>query len=149
MYVRRLISSCLLLGTCLLVGRVSAGPSQRSCGAPKVDEAKVKDTSARVSAFSKAGGRIAPGGPINVYVHIITNGSELANGNLNDAHIESQMQVINARYRQLGYSFELKGIDRTVRACLVMNAGGDRVSDFALVVRTIGAGQCRMAYDGR
>ena len=68
-------------------------------------------------------GRVTAGGVIPVYVHVITNGST---GNVTDAQIAAQIQVLNRNYAGLdyngnpvsgavntGYTFVLAGTDRT------------------------------------
>ena len=55
----------------------------------------------------------ATGGVINVYFHVITDGS---NGNVSDAMIQSQIQVLNNAFATWGWSFNLVSTDRTSNA---------------------------------
>lgn len=50
------------------------------------------------------------GGTINVYFHVISNGSA---GNVSDAMIASQLNVMNAAFGQWGWSFNLVATTRT------------------------------------
>ncbi|MBK6427662.1 MAG: zinc metalloprotease [Blastocatellia bacterium] len=58
------------------------------------------------------------GGTINVYWHVINNGSTLALGNIPDSQITAQMNVLNAAYASTGWSFNLlaANIDRTTNS---------------------------------
>jgi hypothetical protein len=53
------------------------------------------------------------GGTVNVYFHVINNGSGLQNGDLPQSMIDDQMAVQNAAYARTGWSFVLAGVDRT------------------------------------
>jgi hypothetical protein len=56
------------------------------------------------------------GGVINVYFHVINKGSGIANGDVPDAQIRNQMDVLNAAYAGSGWSFNLAATDRTTNA---------------------------------
>ncbi|HQR44452.1 MAG TPA: zinc metalloprotease [Thermoanaerobaculia bacterium] len=56
------------------------------------------------------------GGVVDVYVHVINNGSGLANGDVPDSMIADQMAVLNAAYAPWGWGFQLVGTDRTTNA---------------------------------
>jgi hypothetical protein len=53
------------------------------------------------------------GGVINVYWHVINRGPAPAEGNVPDATIQAQMDVINDAFASTGYWFELVSVDRT------------------------------------
>ncbi len=55
----------------------------------------------------------ATGGTIPVYVHVINAGSSVANGNVSDATIASQLSVLNSAYAGTGWQFSLAATDRT------------------------------------
>jgi len=55
----------------------------------------------------------ATGGHINVYVHVIHNGTQ---GDVLDSQIVTQIGVLNASYSLWGWTFELVSVDRTVNA---------------------------------
>lgn len=59
---------------------------------------------------------LATGGVINVYFHVINNGTGLANGDVPDSMINAQMNVLNAAFAPWGYSFNLVATDRTTNA---------------------------------
>jgi hypothetical protein len=57
------------------------------------------------------GGTVVPGGTIDVYVHVIRSSSGA--GDVTDARISSQMDVLNSAYASTGWSFSLAGTTRT------------------------------------
>lgn len=56
------------------------------------------------------------GGVIDVHWHVINNGTSLANGNLPDSQINSQIAVLNDAYADWGWQFRLISTDRTTNA---------------------------------
>jgi hypothetical protein len=56
------------------------------------------------------------GGTIDVYFHVINNGSGIANGNIPDSQIAAQITVLNAAYASTGWQFQLVATDRTTNA---------------------------------
>ncbi|HWJ08859.1 MAG TPA: zinc metalloprotease [Nocardioides sp.] len=56
------------------------------------------------------------GGVIDVYWHVINNGTSLGSGNIPDSQITSQINVLNAAYAAWGWSFRLVSTDRTTNA---------------------------------
>ena len=56
------------------------------------------------------------GGAINVYWHVINNGSGAAAGNIPDSMIIDQINVLNAAFAPWGYFFSLAGVTRTTNA---------------------------------
>ena len=70
---------------------------------------------ARGLAASPAAAAVT-GGTINVYFHVINKGTGLANGDIPDTQIASQINVLNAAYGPWGWSFNLVSTDRTTNA---------------------------------
>ena len=56
------------------------------------------------------------GGTINVYFHVINNGTGTSNGNIPDSMITAQMNVLNAAYASTGWAFNLIQVDRTTNS---------------------------------
>lgn len=56
------------------------------------------------------------GGTINVYFHVINNGTGIANGDVSDAMITAQMNVLNDAYASTGWSFNLVSVSRTTNS---------------------------------
>jgi hypothetical protein len=64
------------------------------------------------------------GGAINVYAHVINNGTGIANGDVTTQMISDQISVLNAAYASTGWSFNLVSTDRTTNASWYTCAGG-------------------------
>ncbi|MDR7271689.1 hypothetical protein J2X20_004357 [Pelomonas saccharophila] len=96
------------------------------CGAREVDEdeaADIDDVVKRHVAAKRASARLgdlvsaaAQAATIPVYWHVINNGTGIANGNIPDSQITSQINVLNAAYGSYGFSFVLMGTDRTTNS---------------------------------
>lgn len=108
--------------------RTTADASSRGHGhEANVDAAYEREAAllAKGNAQAKAalgkpgGGGGAPavtGGVIDVYWHVINNGTTLAAGNIPDSQINSQIAVLNNAYAAWGWSFRLAATDRTTHA---------------------------------
>jgi hypothetical protein len=107
------------------VGAVVAD-NARGCATPTPSDLEVeavqRELDGRFFAVS------ALGGTINVYFHVITNGST---GNVNDAQIADQIAVLNAAFSPSGFSFVLAGTDRTSNASWY-TAGPDTSAEAAM-----------------
>jgi hypothetical protein len=56
------------------------------------------------------------GGTINVYFHVINNGSGAAQGNISTQMINDQINVLNNAFAPWGWSFNLVSVDRTTNS---------------------------------
>ncbi len=56
------------------------------------------------------------GGIINVYFHVVNQGSGVSNGDITSQMIDSQIDVLNSAYAQYNFSFNLISVDRTTNA---------------------------------
>ena len=102
----------------VVFGGPSAARGGRSCGTDNsraVVEAQEQDRTAKLKQRLAKG--LAPaeatGGVVNVYFHVVTNGTS---GDLSDAQVASQMRVLNNAFGPWGWSFNLAATDRTVNA---------------------------------
>ena len=87
------------------------------CATVSPDAVRAAEIDREVAAILAQGvHEAATGGIINVYVHVINNGSGLANGDVPDLQIQGQIAVLNAAYASTGWSFNLAGVDRTTNA---------------------------------
>lgn len=84
------------------------------CSTPEVDDATRLRVDMEIAGNTKR--KLGPNGTINVYVHVINNGSTVAQGNIPDSMITSQITVLNNAYAAMGYSFTLVSIDRTTNS---------------------------------
>lgn len=95
------------------------------CGARQIDEDEAHEIEAAVERYlaakrasARPGDLVASAAPttVNVYWHVINNGSDLSNGNIPDSQITSQISVLNAAYASYGFSFVLVATDRTTNS---------------------------------
>ncbi|MEZ5307102.1 MAG: hypothetical protein R2684_08155 [Pyrinomonadaceae bacterium] len=56
------------------------------------------------------------GATINVYFHVINQGTSAANGNISDQMINAQIAVLNDAYADFNFNFNLVSTDRTTNA---------------------------------
>ena len=75
------------------------------------------------------------GGLISVYWHVINNGSGVADGNIPDSQITSQINVLNAAYASTGWQFTLVGTDRTTNASWYTSTGGTSETQMKTALR--------------
>jgi uncharacterized protein YcfL len=66
----------------------------------------------RVSAQTRASGSVN----VNVYWHVINNGTGIANGDIPQSQIDAQISVLNAAYASTPFKFTLAGVDRTTNS---------------------------------
>jgi hypothetical protein len=95
--------------------------SERLCGAdhnPERIAAAERDFTSRRAKMAKnpAGAANVVGGTINVYYHVINQGSGIANGDVPLSQIQSQIQILNNAYGTHGWSFTLAGVTRTTNS---------------------------------
>ena len=88
------------------------------CGTKDLDEATARaaDDYARAMFAQVGGSRAAGAAPIQVYWHVINNGTGTANGDIPSSQINDQITVLNDAYAGAGYSFVLAAVDRTTNA---------------------------------
>jgi hypothetical protein len=84
------------------------------------DEEKIakseEDFEARKKAMQSLGISNVTGGVINVYFHVINNGTSVSQGNITTQMINDQMTVLNNAFSPWGWSFNLVSVDRTTNA---------------------------------
>jgi hypothetical protein len=101
------------------------------CGTEKLSDEQIADIERQVAVF-KENQRAAndgfdldvTGGVINVYWHVINNGTSTSQGNISDNQIASQMTVLNNAYRNWGWTFNLVSTDRTTNSSWYTCSGG-------------------------
>jgi hypothetical protein len=105
------------------LGRGNGNSKFNRCGTHDLSDAeRTADETlvARVMGGGRGGGGSTPppvsGGVINVYFHVISQGSGEANGDLSAQTIQSQIDILNAAYMSSGWSFNLVATDRTENA---------------------------------
>lgn len=92
---------------------------ERLCGTdhnPQRIAAAERDFAPRLAALKNNPRSEVTGGAINVYVHVVNQGTGIANGDTTTTMINNQMNVLNAAYGSWGWSFNLVAVDRTTNA---------------------------------
>ncbi len=56
------------------------------------------------------------GGVINVYFHVVNNGTSVANGNISTQMVNDQMTVLNSAFAGWGWAFNLISVSRTTNS---------------------------------
>lgn len=105
----------------------------RICGTdhnPEKIAAAEQDFSSRLEQLRKNGESTesVTGGVINVYWHVIRRGTGTSNGDISDAAIRGQMNVLNAAYAGWGWSFNLITTTRTTNSTWYTNCYGSSES---------------------
>jgi hypothetical protein len=93
--------------------------SGRRCSTRNVDPEEQEFIEAEVQQLLAERERrqsLVSGGTINVYFHVINEGSGIANGEVPNSQINAQISVLNAAYASTGWSFNLVSTDRTTNA---------------------------------
>jgi len=91
-----------------------AALSKIKCQTRQVDPTEIAQIENDRMQFELAKGG-TPGGAtartVNVYFHVINNGAGIANGDIPDSQISSQISVLNKAYASAGISFTVAGIE--------------------------------------
>ncbi|PTL81417.1 zinc metalloprotease [Vitiosangium sp. GDMCC 1.1324] len=90
----------------------------------------------RVKTQARANGSVN----VNVYWHVINNGTTVALGNITDAQIASQISVLNAAYANTPFRFTLVSTDRTTNSTWYTSSGGASEKKMKAALRKGGAG---------
>ncbi|KAH6887847.1 metalloprotease [Coprinopsis sp. MPI-PUGE-AT-0042] len=110
----------------LLASAAAYVNAERTCGAVRSDAemrraAKMfresRPTSLQVSATTSTLQSI------NVHVHVVLAGAAVSQGNITDAQIATQIDVMNAAFAETGLSFNLVNTTRTLDASWFENVG--------------------------
>jgi hypothetical protein len=130
----RIVSKCgrfaMVIGALAFIGCSSntetqePAPTQQAivapCATPEPTEAEQARVQADMEAFRadhKSAFARAPGSVnVNVYFHVINNGTGIANGDISQTMIDSQMAVLNAAYAATPFKFTLVSVDRTTNS---------------------------------
>lgn len=105
------------------VEQQAAAPAGRGCATRELSQAErdvVEATLRETRYATSAVGSIT----VNVYWHVINNGTGIANGDIPQSQIDSQISVLNAAYANTPFRFALAGVDRTTNATWYTSSGG-------------------------
>jgi hypothetical protein len=127
-----LVSSLLTLGVYACADEQVAAPDEavrgngyKVCGTrnPSDLERSTIDNEVKAARQQPGGGTQVTGGSINVYFHIVDDGT---NGKVTDRQINDQLSVLNKAYSKWGWSFVKAGVDRTTNADWFNASSGSR-----------------------
>jgi len=107
--------------------------AQRGCATvdlPLAEQVKIEQ---EVTAHMSGAGLDVTGGVIPVYFHVIT--SSTGAGNVSDAQITNQINVLNAAFSSTGWSFQLVSTDRTANNTWYTATGGAAESQMKNALR--------------
>ncbi|MFP2931935.1 zinc metalloprotease [Pyxidicoccus sp. 3LG] len=118
------------------VNKVRGGSGER-CGTRPLTDAEEQEVKSHLAKYAEriatkkpgTGGGAADvtGGAINVYFHVINQGSGVSNGDLTAQMIADQMTVLNNAYAAWGWSFNLVQTTRTTNSTWYNNCGDTTV----------------------
>jgi hypothetical protein len=109
-------------------GLSKAKPAGERCGTRPLTDEEEQQVKTHLSKFAEASAQLKPGGggtgggatvtggTINVYFHVINQGSGVSNGDLTSTMITNQMNVLNDAYRAWGWQFNLVATTRTTNS---------------------------------
>jgi len=99
---------------------------QRNMSADEADAVQAEADRAAIAGVGTLAVRNFP-----VYVHVINKGTGIANGDVPDSQIASQISVLNAGFASMGFSFTLISTDRTTNATWYTLAPGNTAESAA------------------
>lgn len=139
-----LLAAAVVVGCVLGTGVASAAPKVKV-----TDDTKTplnNGTLSRVQKTIDAAGTPVAGGNIDVYVHVINNGTGIANGDVPDSMIANQIAVLNDAFASQGWTFTLVHTDRTTNASWYTMGIGSSVETQAKTALRIGGSRALNIY---
>lgn len=109
-----------LLMAVFMVGLMGTGVASAAPKVKFIEDTKTPLNNGRLDRVQNTLDAAPPptstGGVIDVYVHVINNGTGIANGNVPDSMIAAQIAVLNNAFAPHGWTFNLVSTDRTTNA---------------------------------
>ena len=112
----------------------------RGCATQELSDAEKTAVQQALEGSTRAQARAAGSVNVNVYWHVINNGTGLANGDIPQTQIDSSLSVLNAAYKNTPFKFTLAGVDRTTNRTWYTCSGGGCESKMKSALRQGGAG---------
>ena len=112
----------------------------RGCATQELSDAEKTAVQQALAGSTRAQARAAGSVNVNVYWHVINNGTGLANGDIPQTQIDSSLSVLNAAYKNTPFKFTLAGVDRTTNRTWYTCSGGGCESKMKSALRKGGAG---------
>jgi len=133
----------------LLASFAAYADAQRTCGAVRND-ATVKKAAKMFRDRRPAGLQVSSetstAATINVHYHVVYEGEDISQGNVPDAQITTQIDVLNAAFSETGLSFALVNTTRTLDANWFQNVGPETTeqNDMKQALRAGGPGDLNL-----
>jgi outer membrane murein-binding lipoprotein Lpp len=115
-------------------------PNARGCATQELSDTEKTAVQQALAGSTRAQARAAGSVNVNVYWHVINNGTGLANGDIPQTQIDSSISVLNAAYKNTPFKFTLAGVDRTTHRTWYTCSGGGCESKMKSALRKGGAG---------
>jgi hypothetical protein len=110
------------------------------CATVELSESEKAVVEQAISGRTRAQVRANGSVNINVYWHVINNGTGIANGDIPQTQIDASINVLNAAYANTPFKFTLVSVDRTTNSLWYTCAGGGCESKMKSALRQGGAG---------
>nr|AYM52252.1 metalloprotease MEP1 [Cystobacter sp.] len=110
------------------------------CATVDLTEAEKATVEMAISGRTRTQARANGSVNVNVYWHVINNGTSTSQGNITDAQIASQISVLNAAYSNTPFKFTLASTDRTTNSQWYTCSGGACEKKMKAALRKGGAG---------
>jgi hypothetical protein len=112
----------------------------RGCATQDLSDAEKAAVQQAIAGGTRAQARANGSVNVNVYWHVINNGTGLANGDIPQTQIDASINVLNAAYKNTPFRFTLAGVDRTTNRTWYTCSGGGCESKMKSALRKGGAG---------
>jgi hypothetical protein len=126
-----LVGAMVAFSGCTESKEAQPAPAEQQAVAENARGCATKDLSpeqlsAVEAALSENRSALAATGSItvNVYWHVINNGTGIANGDIPQTQIDNSIAVLNAAYASTPFRFSLVSVDRTTNASWYISSGG-------------------------
>ncbi|HYO51721.1 zinc metalloprotease [Archangium sp.] len=114
--------------------------AKSGCATVDLTEAEKATVEQAISGRVRSQARAAGSVNINVYWHVINNGTGIANGDIPQTQIDASISVLNNAYRSTPFKFTLVSVDRTTDSQWYTCSGGACESKMKSALRKGGAG---------
>jgi len=112
----------------------------RGCATQELSDAEKATVEQALAGGKRAQARANGSVNVNVYWHVINNGTGIANGDLPQTQIDASINVLNNAYKNTPFKFTLAGVDRTTNSQWYTCSGGGCESKMKSTLRKGGAG---------
>jgi hypothetical protein len=137
-----LVGAMVAFSGCTESKEAQPAPAEQQAVAENARGCATKDLSpeqlsAVEAALSENRSALAATGSItvNVYWHVINNGTGIANGDIPQTQIDNSIAVLNAAYASTPFRFSLVSVDRTTNSSWYTSSGGTTETEMKTALR--------------